>query len=158
MKKLFTTIRDRVGAQVPEVKYFDWDYGQFDGESGSPVTVPAVLMDIENIDMSHAGRGLDIGNLIVVLRCGFRIKGRSDSNAPVAQSENALAFLDTLTKIGTAVDGYSTENTGSLQMMGMVRVPAPGINVYEYRFMANYYRKGNLVEYGTVSKPPADIK
>lgn len=157
MDTLFTTIRDRLTAQVPELKYFDWDYGQFDGDTGTPPTVPAVLMDIETVDFSHGGRGMDYGQIIVVLRCGFRIRGRSDSNAPASQAINALNFLVTLKSIGKAVDGLKSPETGSLRRQSLQRVVVPELNVYEYRFSATYYEQDNLVEHGTTPKPPLEV-
>ncbi len=158
MDTLFTTIRDRLTDQVPTLKYFDWDYGQFDGDTGTPPTVPAVLMDIETVDFSHGGRGMDYGQIIVVLRCGFRIRGRSDSNAPASQAINALNFLVTLKSIGKAVDGLKSPETGSLKRESLQRVVVPELNVYEYRFSGTYYENDNLIEYNNIEKPPADIK
>lgn len=153
MNTLYTTIRDTLIAKVPELKYFDWDYGQFDGDSGTPPTVPAVLMDIETIDYSHGGRGMDYGDIIIIISCGFRIRGRSDSNAPTAQASNALAFLTILKAIGKALDGTSSDETGPLQRESLQRLQVPGINVYQYRFSTTYFEKDNLQEYGTVPKP-----
>lgn len=158
MENLFTSIRDKLKADVPEMKYFDWDYGQFDGDGGTPPNVPAVLMDIENMAFSHGGRGMDYADINIVLSCGFRIRGRSDSNAPEIQSQNALDFLATLKKIGEAVDGLRSFETGPLQREGLDRVQVPGLNVYEYRFSATYYEANNLTDYATTAKPPLSIE
>jgi len=158
MDKLFTAIKDRLLTEVPEVKLFDWDNGEYDGNSGTIPLTPGVLMDIESIEYGHAGKGFDPSEIRIKLKCGFRIKGRSDNNAPADQQLRALEFISVLHRIGVAIDGLASENTSSLQRESLIRIQSEGINVYEYTFSTAYYETGNIKQVTTVPKPPLSIR
>ena len=158
MDKLFLAIRKKLLNDVPELKLFDWDNGQYDGENKSLPLTPGVLMDVEQIEYSHAGGGFDPADIQITLKCGFRIRGRSDNNAPDNQDLTALEFLDILHRIGVAVDGLSSENTTGLQRESLNRIKVPGMKLYEYTFSAAYYETGNIKQTTTVPKPPLDVK
>jgi hypothetical protein len=165
MKTLFTTIKDTLTEQVSELEYIDWDYGQFDGASDTLPSVPAVLLDIKNTDFSQAGRDLDMGDILIVLRCGFQLNSQGDSSS---QTTASLDFFPVLEKIGQAIDGLKSDETGPLERKSLRRDPlqqerlkrgvVPGIKVFEYLFSINYYEKSSMTDYTTIPKPPLDLK
>ncbi len=162
MDKLFTAIQTAVLAITDDddnavVKRFDWDNGELDGNSPAVPITPMVLMDIDNIPFEEAGRGLDIGEMTVKIKCGFRIKGRSDSNAPESQQQTALEFLSSLKQIGAAIRGLRSENTGPMVREDLQRLQVDGLKVYEYTFTCEYYESSNLVTYTEVEKPDLEI-
>jgi len=109
MDILFESISERLKANVPELNWIDWDWGQLEVlEQEYPIQFPCALIDIQSIDWSNAGNNLLTGNTNINIRVAFDIY--EDTHVAVGvtapQREYAFERMKLLNKITSWLQGF----------------------------------------------------
>lgn len=132
MKEIFSEICARLKAQVPALRWVDFDLGQLDYFETPPVSYPCVLLDIEYPncnDLSDSSQQVDVR---INLRIAFLPAGETNFKSPDAVKAAALGMFDTIGAIHTALQGWDTNYFSYLSRKSMhTEKRQDGIKVFE---------------------------
>lgn len=114
---IYLALMARLAAEVPELKYIDQDLGQLDNYDVRPtVAMPCALIDIGEFDFDDmAGKNMQHGEGLVLVRLAVDPFSASNNLAPEAVREKALSYYDIEQKIYVALHGWRT--TGFSKML-----------------------------------------
>lgn len=109
MKDIFIHVGNQIDT-VTEVRFFDFDLGQFEKEQ-PPVSWPAVLFAYDEAVYEDLSANTQIAEFTFTIRCGFKIYERTHNLNDATARAAALAHLDILSAIHYSLQG--TAGTGS---------------------------------------------
>lgn len=105
-KQLFRAVSDRIAAEVPELKWIDFDDGTLDMQQERPgVAFPACVFDIDYPDTENETDTEQIVNCRLSFRLAFENQGATNSKSPVR--DNALSIFDTIDRLHIALQGWN---------------------------------------------------
>lgn len=115
MKKLFTTISNRLKEQIPEL-WVDADYGQADNFELRPaLKFPCALLTV-SINPEEVGGGAQSKTAAVQVRFVFNLAGvRTAADAPPEARENSLKYLDIADRGYLALQGWETDDFTAME-------------------------------------------
>ena len=119
MKQLFNTTTALIEAQIPEIKWIDFDFAQLEQHENPPVLFPCALITIGYPDSQPAGRD-DRVTAELSIKLGFDVRAQGSNIATVQMKAQAQIYLDifekTLAKLkGHKPDGYTAFRFSSAQ-------------------------------------------
>lgn len=137
MKEIFLKISDKILADVPSIRYVDFDLGQLDEEM-PPVSYPCALINISKADFQDLSQGVQQGEVLVTILLAFRTYERT--NNLVAQNHRAIGLkhLDTIEEVNTALSGLSGETFDDLNRRSYIQEPRSDIKVYALTYESLY--------------------
>lgn len=108
-KQIFTAICDHLEAEVPELKWIDWDDGQLEvpADQRPPVAFPCCLIDIQYTDCRDTDEEDQIVSASIVLKLAFFRSGETNTKAPSLVRERALEAFDVIDKVHDALQGWT---------------------------------------------------
>jgi hypothetical protein len=95
---------------IPEVKWVDQEYTQLESyqEGYRPaVAFPCCLIDFDEWQWDDAGKGIQQGEGLVIIRVAFPPYTSTNATTPTPQKEAALQFLEIERKVQQKVHGWS---------------------------------------------------
>ena len=138
MDLLFNSISTKLKAEVPELRWIDWDFAQVD-QQAPPVSWPCCLIDFPNITYSDRGELAQMGETIVSLRFGFKVYERATSKTPQQYKDQALEHLQILNKAQAALQGYEDEHFSALTRTSMSRQNLRKWRIYTLQYSTVIY-------------------
>jgi hypothetical protein len=107
-KELFIAISDRLEAEVPELRWVDWDSGELDILL-EPGKRPRVAFPCAMIDITYPRTDdqTDVSQIVTAqinIRLAFTPKGATNTKSPVRG--DALAVFEVIGKVHTALQGW----------------------------------------------------
>ncbi|KAF0199019.1 MAG: hypothetical protein FD170_3947 [Bacteroidetes bacterium] len=83
---ILTAIAKRLGAQVPELKYIDEDWGQLDSYSDNPPTkFPCALLEMQSAQWRNQGNKTQDGTINISIRIASLRLSNTNPKAPEPQ-------------------------------------------------------------------------
>ena len=105
MHILYKSVLTQLSSNVPELVWIDEETGQLEFEEENyPVTFPACLIDIQQIDWETRGKQNQEGDAIIVFRIAFDIYEDTHKDSP--DMDIALNRLKLLNKIHSFLQGF----------------------------------------------------
>jgi len=113
---IYLSLMARLQEQVPELKYIDQDLGQLENYEVRPaVQMPCALIDIGEFDFDDmAGKNMQHGEGLVLVRVAVDPFSASGNLAPEAVREKALSYYDIEQKVYVALHGWRTTGFSKL--------------------------------------------
>lgn len=110
MDTLFTTVQDRLKAQVPELLMIDWDMGQIDlpEEERPAVLFPCALLEINFPSCEDESDTIQQVEATVSVRLAFQVQEQTDSVVSTTERNAAMGYLGIVGKAYKALQGYET--------------------------------------------------
>ncbi len=107
-KELFIAICDRLGREVPGLRWIDADMGQLGvSNKRAPVAFPCCLVDMQYPRCDNHTAGRQRVHVQFTLRVAFMGCGSTSAAAPESVREQALQSLDTLERIHAALQWWN---------------------------------------------------
>ncbi len=136
MKTLYLKIIELLGT-VPEIRHVDLQYGQLQEEQ-PPLSYPAVL-----VSMSQTSENIDdlyqIHTAQITLQLVCKMAGETNSLAPAARREQALAYLDVSEKLYKVLQGYEDETFEAFSQTAAVeQLLRKGLKTVERTFSTSW--------------------
>lgn len=114
-KQIFQAICARLAERVPDIQFIDlWNNNVATLNGGAVWPMPAVFVEFEVIEWRQQNNGARRGNVAVRLHIVTRAvatHGHTDPKMP-----DALAFLDLIDRINTAMQGLRGDNFSGFQL------------------------------------------
>lgn len=114
-KQIFQAICTRLAERVPDIQFIDlWNNNVATLSGGAVWPLPAVFVEFEQIEWRQQNNGARRGDVAVRLHIVTRsvaTHGHTDPKMP-----DALAFLDLIERINTAMQGLRGENFAGFQL------------------------------------------
>lgn len=114
-KQIFQTICTRLADRVPDIQFIDlWNNNVATLSGGAVWPMPAVFVEFEEIEWRQQNNGARRGDIAVRLHIVTRAvatHGHTDQKMP-----DALAFLDLIERINTAMQGLRGDNFSGFQL------------------------------------------
>lgn len=114
-KQIFQAICTRLAERVPDIQFIDlWNNNVAALGGGAVWPLPAVFVEFETIEWRQQNNGARRGDVAVRLHIVTRsvaTHGHTDAKMP-----DALAFLDLIERINTAMQGLRGENFAGFQL------------------------------------------
>ena len=108
-KQIYKAICERISQQVPEVKHIDlWNNNIAVLSGGAVWPRPAVFVEFETIEWRQQQNRVRMADVAVRLHVVTDAVSYNGSTDP--KQDTALAFLDLLNKVNTAMQGLRGEN------------------------------------------------
>lgn len=104
---IFTSVQQRIAAEVTTVSFIDQDLGQLRAGIRPPVSWPCVLIDFEDFTFSDLGENVQIATGTVVLRLGFAPYSGTSQLTPTQWQQLALGYYDIEWSLHKAMQGWS---------------------------------------------------
>lgn len=133
MKQIFLAICARLKAEVPALKWIDFDLGQLDYFENPPVVFPCALIKISYPNCDDITETMQQVDVAITIRIAFNPLGDTNFTVPDAVLTRALSIFDTNDAIHTALQGFSTDEFSSLSRKSFVEEPREdGLKVFNY--------------------------
>lgn len=125
-KQIFTAICDQLEAEVPELKWIDWDEGQLNVsvDQRPALAFPCCLIDIQYTDCRDTNETEQIVSASIVLKLAFMKSGETNNKAPQLVRSRALEVFNVIDKVHDKLQGW----TGDELFSPMSRKRANGQN------------------------------
>lgn len=136
MKDIFEAISDRITAEVPAVRWVDFDLGQLAQEK-PPVSYPCALVAFSNGDYTQIGNDANSGSITIQVALGFRVWERTHSAGTLR--ETGLQHLDTVDAVRTALTGLVGGQFTGLQYAGFAQDQQADPRIWRLRFRTEHY-------------------
>jgi len=138
MKAVYQAISARITAQVPAIRWVDFDLGQLDA-TPPPVSWPCALIDFAGDTVEQFGDNAGAETLAIEVVLGFRLRERTHSKTTETFRDEALEHLDTVEAVRTALEGLSATTFTPLAYNGFDRDRRSDYRVYRLRFACSRY-------------------
>jgi hypothetical protein len=138
MKEIFTAFQAAIAAQVPAVKFTDFDLGQLD-VANPPVSFPCTLLAFTGSEISVIGTVNEEETVVIEVATAFRLRERTHSVANSTYRDEALTHLDTVEAVRLALSGLSGTTFTALQYRGFTLDRRADLRVYRQHFDTSYY-------------------
>lgn len=142
MKTIYTAILAQLKAEVPALKWIDFDTGQLDQSVRAGVAFPCVLLTIDIPDSKDVdSRGLSQDCLCrITAQIAFNnTPDRTNAGAPDEARMNGLAVYDTISDVYAALQGFETEHFNALSRRSQGKVPrSDGMFLYRIVFECDF--------------------
>lgn len=112
LHNLFPQLCDHLRAAVPALGTIDIDMSQLDYEDGEPIKYPAVFIDLENVNWTDLGGGIQKGP--GTLRFTVAVEVSEESYEGAAGRENMLERLKVIQQVHQALQHHQGEGFGPL--------------------------------------------
>lgn len=90
---ILTAIAARLGAEVPELKYIDEDWGQLDDYSDNPpVKFPCAVIEVQQAAWRNQSNKVQDGSVNISIRVADQRLSNTNLRAPAPQKLNAAAI------------------------------------------------------------------
>lgn len=114
-KQIFQAICTRLTERVPEIQFIDlWNNNVAALNGGAVWPIPAVFVEFEVIEWRQQNNGARRGDVPVRLHIVTRTIATHGHNDP--KMPDALAFLDLIERINTAMQGLRGDNFSGFQL------------------------------------------
>lgn len=135
MKEIFTGISAKLETEVTEIRWIDFDLGQFDQQELPPVSWPCVLIGFSDAPFQNIGEGGQLAEVGVYLLLGCKVMERTHSQANSTYRAQGLEHLDLIQDIHRAIDGLSGSTFTDLRRVNFQNVSRADFRIYrlEYR-------------------------
>jgi hypothetical protein len=108
MDILYQDLLTRLAAQVPDLRWIDYDQGQIDYPAEHyPIDFPAVLIDFENTEWEDIGQQIQGGDVTITFRVVFRLYEDLNNHTPAASRQEGLNKLQLLNTLHKALQGFA---------------------------------------------------
>jgi len=109
-KDLFNDIKSRIADRVPEIKTFGLFNNQFNNEKNvNAFQFPCVFLEFGNIGWLSQSKGIQQGETLIRLHIGFETYKTDNNSNRIDQSNSEIGFLDLVSKIHVAINGFDGE-------------------------------------------------
>lgn len=140
---ILTAIAARLGAEVPELKYIDEDWGQLDDYSDNPPTkFPCALIEVQAAQWRNQGNKTQDGTMNISIRVASIRLSNTNPKAPEAQRLNAANIWVVLEKTYKALHAWRPDeypDFSSLTRVSSRRIKRDdGIREFEMVFTTVY--------------------
>lgn len=131
METLFLSIQKQVADNMPELSLVDEDYGQLHPQEDTyPVTFPAVLIQVEEIDWQDIGGGKQKGNASI--RVKLAIDCYHDTHYTSGTANKASDRMGLYKKMHKKLNQFKSGSYAPLKRIKSVFYSLPGgVKVYE---------------------------
>lgn len=150
MKEVFLHIDQIITDNVTEIRFFDFDLGQFEKDP-PPVSWPAVLFKFNTGTFTDLSAGVQEVQSTVTLRVGFKLYERTHSKG--TNREAALAHLDVLKALSDAITASSSSSVSSISRTGLSEEVRADYRIYNLTFEIVSYEGPDDMPY----IPPGDL-
>src|SRR5574343_327350 len=109
MDILFESLEEHLKANIPELNWIDWDWGQLETlEEEYPIQFPCALIDIQNISWVNTSNNLMVGDVTINIRIAFDVYEDTHVAVGITAPDRAYALtrLKLLNKIHKYLQGY----------------------------------------------------
>jgi hypothetical protein len=138
MKDLYNDILAAITANVPTVRWVDFDLGQLDGTELPPVSYPCVLIGFEGATYSEVSQLIQLGEVSLSIRVAFKTFERTGSAINTTFRDVGLAHLDVLRQVHFALQGLTGAAYSQLSRTSMSQEPRADLRVYRYSYRTIY--------------------
>ena len=156
METLIKSVQEKLKTAVPELRWIDQDFGQFELEK-PPVDFPCALIDIPDIQYSDSSNLEQIGDTTLTVRLGFRVYNRSNSKAPDMIKEKGRAHFAIIKKVYKVLHGHEDDeaNYNTITRATMLRGKSIDPRVYTLGFKTALFETN---EQATTHKPDLELE
>jgi hypothetical protein len=109
-KQIYLAISARLKTKVTDLKWIDYDWGQFNDDRAA-VAFPCALIDIAFSDCKTLAAGPEateqMVSAVVTVKLVFQPQGESHTAAPESSRLIALSPLDTIASVHTALQAWN---------------------------------------------------
>lgn len=140
MKEIFKAFQARIAAQVPAIKYTDFDLGQLEVEN-PPVSFPCSLLSFSGSTSVQVSADNDAETLVVEIVIAFRLRERTSSVATDTYRDQAIDHIDTVTAVRQALSGLDGASFTPLTYRGFVLERRADLRVYRQRYESTFFEQ-----------------
>jgi hypothetical protein len=94
MEELYNIIVEKIQADLPEIKWIDFDFGQLEQYEQPPVLFPCALITIGYPNSEPTGKA-DRITAEVSIKLGFDVRIQTNGTAPIQTREMGTRYLKT---------------------------------------------------------------
>ena len=134
MKALFIAIQNKLIADVPELKFIDFDLGQLEQQPLPSLSYPALLISFGDSPFSDLARLNQQAEVMINVRIAFREFERTHNIAQDQYRAIGLAHLDIVEKVKWALHGLSGDDFTSFSHRSFSTEPRADLRVYALSF------------------------
>lgn len=138
MKEIFVAMSDRITAQVPAVRWVDFDLGQLEMKT-PPVSYPCALIAFGSAAYERLGTRQEVGTLNLTVRLAFRLRERTHSKAAANFREEALEHLDVVAAVRTALMGLVGDTFTPFVLTTETNEQRADLRTYSLGFRCDHY-------------------
>lgn len=138
MKAIFKAVQDRITANVPAVRWVDFDLGQLDQEK-PPVSYPCALIGFNSGEYTALGMSSSLGTITLEIAVAFQLRERTHSVADQQYRDEALTHLDTVDAVRVALEGLLGANFTAMNYLGFSNDRRADLRVWRLRFICEHY-------------------
>ena len=117
MTTLYENILARLQAEVPEILWIDYEYGQLDQDRPT-VSWPCALITINIKGTESFTETYQRCDTEVEILLGWDIKGQTSANVPEATRASNLAPYDLIKKVWNKLQGWEADEASALDCTG----------------------------------------
>ncbi len=138
IKTVFEEIRDKLKADVPEIRWIDEENGQLTEMQEPPVSFPCALIDTAGVGFKNTEDYRSSANTKVTVQFGFKTMAASNHLA-VTENLAAFAYSAILEKAINALHGHEPANSSGFEKEQYLRIKRPDYRVYEVQFDISFF-------------------
>lgn len=173
MDILFESLEEHLKANIPELNWIDWDWGQLETlEEEYPIQFPCALIDIQNISWVNTSNNLMVGDVTINIRIAFDVYEDTHVAVGITAPDRAYALtrLKLLNKIHKYLQGYGGNilsqpggfRDNHFNRLNAVRITAEkredGLKVFSMQFMCNMRNNYAMAETTPITASPVIAK
>lgn len=108
IKQNFEAIRDRLIAQVPEIRWIDMDDEQLTAYEAPPISFPCALIDTQQVGYNSSEDFNSSAAVRVTVQFGFKTMESTNHLTP---NSKAFEYSEILQKAVNAIHGFEPKNS-----------------------------------------------
>jgi hypothetical protein len=139
MQDVFLAIQSKIRANVPAIRFIDFDLGQLEMDMPG-VSYPALLVGLGDPGVWQSlGNRVQKGDIVINIRLAFKVHEKTHSvNSSTPQTE-ALSHLTTAGLVNKHLSGLEGAAFTKLSRIGFNHEKRGDYRVYSYSYVSTYY-------------------